>query len=147
MKEVKIPVSRVLTIPGQDDVERKTTVTFRHAETTAEMLTLLDGKLDRVLEVFNAGRWTEFRTKVSNALANKTPEQRAIDKMIDSYKTLGIEETQARAMILSIPGMADKLNAALASIPPEIDETFFANKANEANETPDATPEGAPAAA
>lgn len=138
MKEVKIPVTRILSVPGQADIERKTTVTFRHAESTQEMLELTGQNLAKVLDLFNSGRWAELRTKVSNKLANKSPEQRAVDKLIDAYKTINptLDDGAIRAMVLSMPGMKQALESALESVPTETDEAFYAKSADEPADAP-----------
>lgn len=138
MKEVKIPVSRLLSIPGQADVERKTTVTFRHAESTQDMLALSGNELQKVLDLYNAGRWAELRTKVSNKLANKSPEQRAVDKLIDAYRVINptLDENAIRAMVLSMPNMKQALDSALESVPAETDEAFYAKASGNEDEAP-----------
>lgn len=130
MKEAKIPVTRVLTTPDGSDIERKTVVTFRNAESVNEMLALAANDLTKVLSLYNNGRWAELRTKVSNALANKTPQQRAADKLIESYKTImpGLDEATIKQMVMSMPGMQDAMNTAMESIPAETDEAYFDRK-------------------
>ncbi len=127
MKITKKPVSRVMAVPGQPDVERKTTVAFRDAENTNELLELSGNDLATALKFFNDGRWAALRTKVSNALANKTPEQRAVDKMIDAFKLINptLTDEAVRAMVLSMPNMQAALTTALAAIPAETDESYF----------------------
>lgn len=154
MITVKIPVSRQMEVPGAASIERKTTVSFRHAESTKEMLELVGNDAKKALALFNAGRWAELRTKVSNALANKTPQQRAADKLIDAYKTINpdLDEAAIKAMVLSMPGMKDALNAAMEAIPAETDEAYFEKSKDEAKdgekaegESADAPAEAAPA--
>jgi hypothetical protein len=148
MKTEKIAVSRNVEIPGQKDEERKTTVTWRNAENAIEMLELVGNDAAKAMSYFNAGRWAEFRTKVSNALANKTPQQRAVDKMVSAFKSLNpmLSEAQVREIVLAMPNMQAAVGTASEVLPAEIDETYFdAKKAT--SETPEGeaseTPEGA----
>lgn len=127
MKIDKISVSRTVEIPGQKDEERKTTVSWRNAETPAEMLELVGNDAAKAMSYFNAGRWAEYRTKVSNALANKTPQQRAVDKMVAAFKSLNpsLSDAQVREIVLAMPNMAAAVGTASEVLPAEIDETYF----------------------
>lgn len=133
MKTEKIAVSRTVTVPGQKDEERKTTVTFRSAENAAEMLALCGQDAAKAMTYFNAGRWAEFRTKVSNALANKTPQQRAVDQMVKAFSSLNpaLSEEQVRQIVLAMPNMTVAVGTASEVLPAEIDETYFDAKKSE----------------
>jgi len=126
MKISKLRVSRTLEVPGQQDTEVATVVSFRNAENASEMLELCGGDLSKAMSYFNTGRWSESRTKVSNALANKTPAQRAVDKMITAFSTLNpkLSEGQVRQIVLAMPNIAESLKGGLeGKLPAEIDET------------------------
>jgi hypothetical protein len=127
MKSDAIKVSRTIEIPGQSDQERSTTVTFRTAETAQEMLALCGGDASKAMSYFNAGRWSEFRTKVSNALAGKTPEQRAVDKMVAAFKSINpsLSDEQVRSIVLAMPNMASATAKSVSKLPDEIDESYF----------------------
>jgi hypothetical protein len=146
MKSEKIKVTRNVEIPGQKDEERSTTVTFKTAENAVEMLELCGNDSAKAMSYFNAGRWAEFRTKVSNALANKTPQQRAVDKMVAAFKTLNpaLSDAQVRTIVLAMPNMAEAVGTASEVLPAEIDETYFDAKKSDATneEKTDAQPEG-----
>lgn len=133
MKIDKIKVSRNVEVPGQADVERSTTVSFQAAENATEMLSLCGGDAAKAMSYFNAGRWAEFRTKVSNALANKTPQQRAVDKMIAAFKSInqGLSDEQVRNIVLAMPNMQTAVGNMADVLPAEIDETYFDNKSAE----------------
>jgi hypothetical protein len=145
MKTDKIKVSRTVEVPGQKDEERATTVTFRNAETPAEMIELCGGDAAKAMSYFNGGRWADFRTKVSNALANKTPQQRAVDRMVAAFQSInpGLSEAQVRTMILAMPNMGTAVATASEVLPAEIDETYFdKKKADKTNGDSGETPEG-----
>lgn len=128
MKIEQTKVSRTLVIPGQKDVERSTTVSFKLAENAQEAVELCGGDTAKFLSYFNGGRWAELRTKVSNGLVNKSPQQRAVDKLISAFKTLNpkMSDAQLRAMALSVPGIADAVETASDEVlPAEIDESYF----------------------
>ena len=125
----KIKVSRTVEVPGQKDEERDTTVSFRKAESAADMIELTGG-LDKALEYFNNGRWSELRTQVSNALAGKSTEQKAVDKMISAFRSLNpaLTEEAARTMVLSMPNMEAATKVSSDILPKEIDDTYFVAK-------------------
>jgi hypothetical protein len=52
MKTDKITVSRTIEVPGSENVERKTVVTVRKAETAQEMIALA-GSIENALDYFN----------------------------------------------------------------------------------------------
>lgn len=151
MKNEKIAVSRTVEIPGQKDEERKTTVSWRNAENAAEALELCGNDVAKFMSYFNSGRWAEFRTKVSNALANKTPQQRAVDKMVAAFKSLNpsLSDKQVREIVLAMPNMQTAVGTANEVIPAEIDETYFDSKKSDAksegdtSESQESTPETA----
>lgn len=131
METQKIKVSRTVEVPGQKDVERSTTVSFRNAQTAAEALELCGNDVGKFMGYFNSGRWAELRTQISNTLANKTPQQRAVDKMISAFKLMNpkLSDTQLRAMALAVPGIADAAGTGVEDVlPAETDEAYFAAK-------------------
>ncbi len=131
MKVEKITVTRSVEIPGQKDLlDRKTTVSFRQAESAEDMLNLCGGKIEQALEYFNGGRWSELRTQVSNALAGKSTEQKAVDKMIAAFRSINpsLTEEAARTMVLSMPNMEAATKVASDILPEEIDDTYFVAK-------------------
>jgi len=127
MKTQQIEVSRTIEIPGQKDEQRSTKVSFRNAENGNEMLQLCGGDLAKAMSYFNAGRWAELRTKVSNALANKTPQQRAVDKMIAAFQSINpsLSESQVRTIVLAMPNMSTAVGVSSEVLPKEIDENYF----------------------
>ena len=98
------------------------------------MLALSGGNLAQALEVFNDGRWATLRTQISNALAGKTPEQRAVDKIISAFRSINpsLTEEQARVMVLSMPNMESASKVATDILPAAIDDTYFVGKKTEA---------------
>ncbi len=130
MKIQKIEVSRNVEVAGVADVERKTTVAFRNAETAQEMIELAGGSIEKALEIFNQGRWAPLRTQVSNALAGKSLEQKAVDKMVAALKTMNpaLTDEVARTLVLSMPNMEAASKVTTEILPPEIDDTFFESK-------------------
>ena len=131
MKVERILVSRNIEIPGQKDtVERKTNVLFRKAETPNEMIELCGGSVEKALELFNDGRWAPLRTQASNALAGKSTEQKAVDKMISAFLTMNpsLTEEGARAAVLSMPGMEAASKVTTDILPEEIPDTYFEAK-------------------
>lgn len=130
MEIKKIAVSRTIEVPGQkDSVERKTNVNVRFATTGQEMVELA-GSLEKALEFFNDGRWAPIRTQVSNALAGKSVEQKAVDRMVAAFKTMNpaLTDEAARTMVLSMPGMEAASQVTTEILPPEIDDTYFEAK-------------------
>lgn len=127
MKTTKTKVTRNIEVPGQSDQERATTVTFREAENAAEMIEICGGDNKKALDYFNSGRWAELRTKVSNALAGKTTEQRSVDKMISAFKAINpaLSDEQVRTIVLAMPGMGDAVAKTTSPVPSEIDDTYF----------------------
>jgi hypothetical protein len=134
MKTDKITVSRTIEVPGSENVERKTVVTVRKAETAQEMIALA-GSIENALDYFNEGRWAELRTKVSNALAGKSAEQKAVDKMVSALLSINssLTEEAARNMVLAMPNMEAASKVSSEILPTEIDDTYFdAKKAEKA---------------
>ncbi len=139
MKITKTKVSRTMEIPGQGDVERSTTVAFKEAETPEEMIQLCGNDRAKALGYFNAGRWADLRTSVSNKLAGKSSEQRNFDKMVSAFQSLNpaLSTEQVNQIVLSMPNMADALkNQSGSDIPAETDEEFFAAKKDEKKDAP-----------
>jgi len=91
------------------------------------MLALCGADANKAMSYFNAGRWAEFRTKVSNALAGKTPEQRAVDKMVSAFKSINpsLSDEQVRSIVLAMPNMASATAKSVSKLPDEIDESYF----------------------
>lgn len=127
MQVKKTEVSRVIETPGGPSVTRKTEVNFRSAENVQEMLELSGGDLKNVLSIFNSGRWSEIRTKCSNALAGKSPQQKAVEKMISAMKVMmpDLTDEQVKATVLSLPGMSAAASTSVEVLPAEIDDTYF----------------------
>lgn len=134
MKIEKTKVSRTVETPGQSDQERSTTVSYKVAENAQEALEICGNDLAKFLSYFNGGRWAELRTMVSNTLANKTPAQRAVDKMISAFKTLNpsMSDAQLRTLALSVPGIAEAAQGGTDEVcPTETDEAYFYAKSRE----------------
>ncbi len=130
MKTEKIAVTRTVEVPGQSNIERKTVVSFRSAESVAEMLELCGANQAKVLDFFNQGRWADLRTKTSNALAGQSNEQKAVNKMVSAFKQLNpaLTEEQVRAMVMALPNMQEAAAVTSELLPAEISDTFFDEK-------------------
>ena len=130
MKIEKIKVSRNVEVAGQADVERSTTVAFRAAENAQEMLEICGGSLESVLKNFNEGRWANLRTQTSNALAGRSPEQKAVDNIVKAFKVMnpGLSDEQIRVMVLAMPNMEAATKVGTDILPAEIPDTFFEEK-------------------
>lgn len=137
----KKPVSRVLEVPGLEDVKRSTIVNFRSAENASEMAALCDNDGKKVLEYFNEGRWAEMRASVSNALAGKSPEQKAVERMVAAMKTINpsLSDEQARTIVLGMPNMEAATRVSTEILPAEIDDTYFATKKAEKTDAKNGT--------
>lgn len=127
MKQIQRAVSRILKIAGQEDREVETKVNCRVAEDMQDMLDLVGGNKQLALAYFNDGRWAELRTKVSNALSGKSPEQKSVDRMIESMKILNpaLTDEQVRTLILSMPGLEAATKVNTEPLPKEINEDYF----------------------
>lgn len=127
MKVEAIKVTRTVEVAGQSDTERETTVNFRKAESSAEMIALCNGNAASALDYFNAGRWAELRTKVSNALAGKSPQQKAVEKMVTAMRTINpaLTEEQARTLVLAMPNMSEAVSVQAEMLPKTIEDTYF----------------------
>lgn len=130
MKLESIKVTRTIEVAGQSDTERETSVNFRKAESAGEMLEICGGNVVAALEFFNAGRWAELRTKVSNALAGKSKEQKSVEKMVAAFRAINaaLTEEQARTIVLSMPGMVEASAANVEVLPKVIEDTYFDEK-------------------
>ena len=130
MKSEKQKVTRILQIAGQEDKEVGTTVNRQIAETFKDIEDLVKGDKDAAVEYFNAGRWAELRIKVSNALAGKSAEQKAVDRMISAMKLLNsaLTDEQARNLILQMPNMEAATKVSTEPLPLEINEDYFDEK-------------------
>lgn len=116
---------------GNTSVTRQTILAFRNAETLDEMVALAGSK-EKAFEFFNSGRLSDLRGYISNTLAGKSDTAKNFDKLQKTYATMfaDLSEEQIRNMILTIPGMSEKLSAdsGVVDVPEKTDEKYWEDR-------------------